>query len=358
MKRIWMLLLCAVIIFGLTACGDDKKEESKAPVYTYEIGFLTASSEISIDDEDRLETAWNSVRQFAEAQGKTYKYYEPEENSAKAQLARVGDAVDEGVKYIVAAGPEVKEGITLAQKKYKDVTFIYLDGDLDEVGKNCVTVRFNPLQAGYLAGYGAVLEGMNNLAYYADGKSKEAVSYGYGFLQGANEAADRFNRYSIVHYKYGKTDAGEKEIRKTAKDWFDGGVDGVFVYGADAFDAVKTEAEEADRIVIGSNSTKEYSKTVITSARKCYEEVVAEQLQTAYDGSFRGGKSLYMSAKNKGVGLDMNHSKFQYFSKEQYQDIYRELAEEDVKVLSSKDAASVDELVHAGWLYNIRIEEE
>lgn len=357
MKKLWMLLLCVVIIFGISACGGDK-EEDNASEYTYEIGFLTASSDVSIDDGDRIEAAWNGVRQFAEENGKTYKYYEPESAKPSAQVDRVGDAVKEGVKYIVAAGPEVKEGIAEAQKKYKDVKFIYLDGSLDEVADNCVTVRFNSLQAGFLAGYGAVLEGIDNVGYLSEGKSAEAVAYGYGFLQGANEAASRFGRYAIVHYKYGSEDIDKADIKKITKTWFDGGTDAVFTYGGCVFETAKEVAEEADKMVIASNASKDYSKTVITSARKCYEEVVGEQLQAAYAGTFQGGKALYMTAKNNGVGLDMTHSKFERFTKEQYQDICKELAKGDVKVLSAKDAKSVDDLVKAKWLYYIRIDQE
>ena len=359
MKKVWILLLCVVMAFSLAACGGDKNdEENSATAYTYEIGFLTASSSLSIDDEDRIEAAWNGVRQFAEEQGKTYKYYEPEKATAESQADRVGDAVKEGVKYIVAVGPELKDGIAKAQETYQDVIFIYLDGTLDKVADNCVTARFKPEQAGFLAGYGAVLEGMDNLAFYAEGKGKEAVSYGYGFLQGMNEASYRFRRYPQVHYKYEKQDASEKDMKKIAKSWYAGGVDAVFTYGVNVFDAVKEEAEKADKVVIASNASKDYSKTVMTSARKCYEDVVATQLAAAYDGTFKGGKSLTMSIKNDGVGLDMKRSKFQYFTKDQYKDICKEIEKDDVKVLSSKDAKSVDSLITAKWLYNIRINQE
>ena len=357
MKKIWTLLLCVGLFFSLAACGDDKKEDT-AVNYTYEIGFLTASPDISIDDGDRIEAACNGVRQFAEEHGKTYKYYEAEKADAKAQAERVGDAVNEGVKYIVAAGPEVKKGIAQAQKKYKDVTFIYLDGSLEQVGDNCVTVRFKPEQAGFLAGYSAVLEGKNRLAYLSEGKDKDAVSYGYGFLQGANVAAARFGNYVVVHHKYGTGDESEKEIKQIAKNWYDGGVDAVFTYGKNVFEAVTDEAKQNDKVVIASNTSQNYSKTVITSARKCYEDVVAAQLQAAYDGAFKGGKSLTMSVKNTGVGLDMEKSKFQYFTKEQYKDICKDLKDGTVKVLSAKDADSIDNLRKASGLYYIRIEQE
>ena len=358
MKKVLSLMLCMVVAFSLAACGGDKKENTDVKAYTYEIAFLTPSPEISIDDEDRMEAAWNGVRQFAEENGKTYKYYEAETNDTKAQLARMKDAVDAGAGVIVTVGPEVKEAVSQGEKKYKDVKFVYLDGSLEEVTDNCVTVRFNPLHAGFLAGYGAAVEGLGNLGYLADGKSTESVAYGYGFLQGANEAASRFGRYAVIRYDYGTKGADTEEIGKIAKSWYDDGAKAIFTYGGDVFHAVKEEAEKADKAVIASNASKDYNKTVITSARKCYEEAVGAQLQAAYDGTFKGGKSIYMSAKNDGIGLDMKKSEFQYFNKDMYNEIYKELAKGDLKVLSAKDAKTVDDLIKAKWLYYIRIDQE
>lgn len=358
MKKTLCILLCMTVMLVFAACGGDKEENSSAVDYTYEIAFLTPFTEISIDDEDRMEAAWNGVRQFAEENGKTYKYYEAEANNTKAQLSRIQDAVEAGAKVIVAVGPEVEEAIAEAQNKFKDVKFIYLDGTLDKTADNCVIVRFEPLQAGFLAGYGAVIEGLGNLGYLADGENAESIAYGYGFLQGANEAAMRFGRYAVIRYRYGDKDNTKEDIGKIAETWYDDGMRAIFTYGGHVFKAVKAEAEKADRIVIGSNASKEYSKTVITSARKCYEAVVVEQLKKAYEKSFEGGKTIYMNAKNGGVGLDMKHSKFQYFNQTLYDDIYKELAKGEMEVFSAKDAKTVDELVKAKWLYYIRIDQE
>ncbi len=360
MKKLWTLLLCVVMIFSLAACGGDKKEEDNASDYTYEIGFLTASSDISIDDGDRIEAAWNGVRQFAEENDKTYKYYEPAEANKKSQLDRLDEAMKEGVKIIVAVGPEMKEVMAEAQKKYGDLKFIYLDGELSEIEKNCVTIRFDALQAGFLAGYGAVIDGLGNIAFLADGKTEEAVDFGYGFLQGCNEAAMRYGRYAVIDYNYGSKDNTEKEIRDIAKKWYEGGKTAVFAYGADVFDAVKEEAEKADKKVIGAGSTKNYSNTVVTSARKCYEEAVFQQLETVYDGSFAGGKNLNMNAKNNGIGLDMKASKFQYFNQDMYKDIYKRISNGEMEILSAKDkdAKTIEDLIKAKWMYYIRVQEQ
>ena len=88
------------------------------------------------------------------------------------------------------------------------------------------------------------------------------------------------------------------------------------------------------------------------------EEVVVSQLAAAYDGTFEGGKSVHMNAKNKGVGLDMKNSVFQYFNQTLYDDIYKELAKGELEILSAKDAKTIDDLVKAKWLYYIRIDQE
>ena len=305
-----------------------------------------------------MEAAWEGVRRFAEEQGKTYKYYEAEKADADSQAARVGEAIDEGVKVIVAAGPEVKGGIEAAQKKYEDVTFIYLDGELEQPGANSVSVTFDALQAGFLAGYSAVLEGFYNMGYLADGESEESVAYGYGFLQGANQAAMNFSRYSTIRYDYGEKGASEEEIRAKVKKWYDEGALAVFTYGDDVFDAAKEEAAAAKKIVIASNASKSYDKTVITSAKKNFEDAAAAQLAAVYDGTFAGGKTVKMNVKNGGAGLDMKNSKFQYFNESLYKDICERISKGDQKILSAKDAKTIDDLVKAQWMYYIRIEEQ
>lgn len=361
MKKTLCLLLCMLMMFCFAACrGEDEEEEVTA--YTYEIGMLTAAEDISIDDENYTQAVWEGVRAYAEDNGMTYKYYEPEENDQGSRLARISDAVSEGVKTIVAAGPEVSETIYEAQDLYPDIKFIYLDGvptdanGKEVIGENCVCFSFNSLQAGFLAGYSAVLEGFNSVGYLADESTEEAKAYGYGFLQGCNAASDWFNRYTFVRYIYGDG-KDTQALQKTAKGWYDGGVDAIFAYGGNAFDAAASAAKEAECVVIASNVSKDYSKTVITSAMKCYQDVVGKQLDAVFNGSFEGGKAKKLGVKSAGVGLDMEHSKFTYFNKELYNEVVKELGDGDIELASVKSADTPEELVQENRLYYIGLYE-
>ena len=363
MKKTLCLLLCVMMALCMAACGGGEDEEEQVTEYTYEIGMLTAADDVSIDDENYVQAAWEGVCAYAEEHGITYKYYEAEEATADAMVKRVGEAVDEGVKIIVAAGEEVSQGIYAAQDQYGDVTFIYLDGvptdanGKEKIGDNCICIAFNPLQAGFLAGYSAVIEGFNQVGFMADGKTDEAAAYGYGFLQGCNEASDRFNRYTFVEYSYGSKDDTQAELKKKAKAWYEAGTDAIFAYGVKTFDGVKAAAKETEKVVIASNVSKDYSKTVITSAMKCYQDVVCDQLAAVYDGSFKGGKAKTLGAKAGGVGLDMKNSKFTTFNQELYKEIVKELADGDVELATVKSAKTTAELVAENRLYYISLQE-
>lgn len=359
-KNLW-LLLCILMIFSFASCaGEEEQQQEQA--YTYEIGMLTAADQFSIDDENYVQAAWEGVRQYAEEQGISYKYYEAETPKAESMVQRVGEAVDEGVKIIVACGPEVAEGICIAQKEYPDIKFIYLDGvpvDADGtevIGDNCICFTFNLMQAGFLAGYSAVLEGFNSVGYMADESTEEAKAYGYGFLQGCNAASDWFNRYTFVKYIYGD-DKDNAALKEYAKNWYDSGVDAIFAYGVKSFDASESMAKKAEKVVIASNVSKDYNKTVITSAMKCYENVVCEQLKAVYDGRFQGGKAKKLGIKSGGVGLDMKHSKFTYFNQELYDEIVKELADGEIELASVKSADTPETLIQENRLYYIGLYE-
>lgn len=362
MKKILCLVFSLLLVFAFTACGD-KEDTEPVKEYTYEIGMLTACDTASIDDESYVQAAWEGVRQYAEENGKTYKYYEAEKADVKAIGQRIGDAVEEGVKVIVACGPEVAEGIWYAQPEFPDVKFIYLDGaSVNEKGSekicdNCISINFNPIQAGFLAGYSAVLEGFNQVGFLADGETEEAKAYGYGFVQGCNEASDRFNRYTFVRYSYGSKENSEAKQQNTAESWYNMGTKAIFAFGVNAFDGAKSAAKEAEKVVIAANVRKDYNKTVITSAMKCYQDVVYQQLEAVYDGSFVGGKSKKLGVKDGGIALDMDGAKFTYFNKDLYKEIVKELSAGDVELASVKSAKTIEELIAENRLYYVGMQE-
>ena len=56
----------------------------------------------TIDDESFNQACWEGVKAYAEANGKTYQYYQPGADSTDERLNSIDLAVSEGAKVVVA----------------------------------------------------------------------------------------------------------------------------------------------------------------------------------------------------------------------------------------------------------------
>ena len=74
------------------------------------------------------------------------------------------------------------------------------------------------------------------------------------------------------------------------------------------------------------------SDTVITSAMKKLNDSVYNAVASYYDKSFEGGKSITLSAADDGVQLPMETSKFEKFTKEEYEKVYSGLKDGSIKI--------------------------
>ena len=101
-----------------------------------------------------------------------------------------------GAKTIVCPGFLFEEPIYNVQSKYPDVHFILVDGephDADynyETAANTMPILYQEDQAGFLAGYAAVKDGYTKLGFMGGMALPAVIRYGYGFLAGANYAAE------------------------------------------------------------------------------------------------------------------------------------------------------------------------
>ena len=93
-------------------------------------------------------------------------------------------------------------------------------------------------------------------------------------------------------------------------------------------------AQEKGAKVIGVDvDQSSESDTVITSAMKMLSNSVYDGVKDFYDGSFPGGKTSVFTVANSGVGLPMETSKFEKFNQEQYDAIYKKLADGEITLI-------------------------
>ena len=309
MKKI--ILVLAVFLFGLTMFACTTAE-------TYEIAFVTDIGQLM--DKSFNQGTWEGVKEFAEENDKTYKYYQPANGNNATNEDRVAafeQAISNGAKIVVAAGfmqadalygneAANIEGVT---KKYPEVKFVFIDGWAQGF-ENVTAIVFQEEQAGYLAGYAAVMDGYTKLGFSGGGGGTNPACqrFGYGYIQGASVAAKEKNitvdmKYSWLH---GSSFSGSAELKAMLEGWYSTGTQVVFACGGSmctsAFDAAATNNGKVIGVDVDQAGD---SPTVITSAMKGLKEGTKHALKQFYDNKWSdiSNKDVKLGAASNAVGL-------------------------------------------------------
>lgn len=339
MKKFLSVLACFTLVASLAGCGSEKKEGK-------EIIMLTDKG--TIDDKSFNQGTYEGVKAYAKDNGKTYKYIKPQSADTASYKDAIDQAVNDGAKIIVTPGFLFEPAIFEKQDEYKDVKFILIDGypnngkqgadNKAKTGKNTVGIKYSEEESGYLAGYAAVQDGNTKLGFMGGMAVPAVINFGYGYLQGANEAAKELGVDVTVKYHYTGGFDATPEAQTKAASWYKEGITTIFSCGGAVGNSVMKAAEATDPQgkVIGVDVDQAgESKTVITSAYKLLAKSVADQLDAIYNDKFQGGENLVLGAKEGMTGLPMETSKFEKFTQEQYDAIYAKLAAGEMKLVNS-----------------------
>ncbi|MCD7967333.1 MAG: BMP family ABC transporter substrate-binding protein [Clostridiaceae bacterium] len=324
-----------------TTAGTAVKSESSDG---YELALVTDLG--TIDDKSFNQGAWEGMKKYAEENGISYKYYQPQEGTTDSYLETIGLAIEGGAKLVVCPGFLFEEPVYLAQDQYKDVHFILLDGephsgDYSEyrTEANTMPILFQEDEPGFLAGYAAVKDGYTKLGFLGGMAVPAVIRYGYGFVEGADYAAKEMGVDGIeIMYNYTGAFAATPEAQSMAASWYQNGTEVIFGCGGAVGNSVMAAAEEKSAKVIGVDVDQSYeSDTVITSAMKQLSVSVYDGVRDFYAGSFPGGKTSIFSAKNDGIGLPMETSKFTNFTQADYDAVYSQLKDGKITLVQPSE---------------------
>lgn len=318
---------------------------------TYEIGMVTDIG--TIDDKSFNQGTWEGIVAFAEANGKTYNYYQPTAQSTDIYLDMIEQAVNAGAKIIVTPGYLFEEPIYIAQDMYPEVSFVLIDGnphnaDYSEfrTEKNAVGIVFAEEQAGFLAGYAAVKDGYTQLGFMGGMAVPAVIRFGYGFVQGAELAAKEMGIDGLrLNYHYTGGFEATPEAQALSASWYADGIQVIFGCGGAVGNSVMAAAEAAGGKVIGVDVDQSpESETVITSATKGLGAAVEQTLAAFYAGQFPGGEAQVKDAAVDGVSLPMATSKFNTFTQADYDAIFAKLVAGEITLLKDADVTAVTEI--------------
>ena len=342
MKKLASMFLALVMVLSMVSfvAAED----------TYDLALITDIG--TIDDKSFNQGAWEGVVAYAEANNVTHKYYKPTEKSTDAYLAAIDLAVNAGAKTIVTPGFLFEEPIYIAQDIYPEVNFILLDGEPHSADyadyrteKNVMPILYAEQEAGFLAGYAVVKAGYTKLGFMGGMAVPAVIRYGYGFVQGAEKAAEELGISEItMNYHYTGGFDATPEAQTLAASWYNDGVEVIFGCGGAVGNSVMAAAEAAGKFVVGVDvDQSSESETVITSAMKGLSASVEAAIASIYAGEFKGGETAVFSAANNGVQLPMETSKLNDFDQAAYDDRFAKIVSGEY-VINADTAADVTTL--------------
>ncbi len=349
-KLIALLLACFMLVGMLAACGsanegatdaDSIADEMTSKDGKYQVAFITDVGQLK--DEGFNQGSFDGVKLYANANGKSYKYYQPANGNAATDEDRVNamkQACENGAEIVVAAGFMQAAALEVAAKAYPDVHFVFIDGWTLGL-KNVAAIVFDEHQSGYLAGYATVMEGYTKLGFMGGGGGTNPACqrFGYGFAQGAEAAAAKKGVKVDLNYSwaYGAAFSGSPELQAMATGWYQNGTEVIFACGGSMFDSIAAAASAEDAKVVGvdvDQSSK--SPAVITSATKGLVESVQWAIGKHYDGKWSeiGDVLTSLGAKDNGVGLPTETWSLKNWTVAEYEALYKDIVDGKVAVSS------------------------
>lgn len=355
MKKL-LILFIAVLALSLSACtpsGNGPDEER-----TYELALITDVG--TINDKSFNQGAWEGLKKYAEEHNISYKYYQPASKDTQQYINSITLAVDNGAKVVVTPGFLFEPAIYEAQDTFPDVKFVLLDGFPNDgdwstgaptarIEDNVYSIFYAEEEVGFLAGYAAVKEGYRELGFMGGMAVPAVIRFGYGFVDGAEYAAKELDVEVNIQYTYLGDFEPSAAHQTQAASWYESGVEVIFAAAGGAGNSVMKAAEDAGKYVIGVDvDQSSESSSIITSATKGLAVSVYLALEGFYADNFRGGKSDVLDVTVDGVSLPDDFSKFENFTKADYDAIYDALVKDTGGIRSSitndEDVESADQI--------------
>ena len=357
MKKFLALLLALLMVFSFAACGgggsteeggDASEEAAGAVSYddiddncesadgTYQIAMVTDVGQLK--DGSFNQFTWNGCKYYAYENGKTYKYYQPANGSNATDEDRIKamtDACDAGAEVIVTPGFLQATALEAVAPKYPDVQFVFIDG-WDMGIDNLLGVSYQEEQAGYLAGYAAVMDGYTKLGFSGGGggSNPACIRYGYGYAQGANDAAAEKGETVEMRYswEYGSSFSASDDLQAMLAGWFNAGTEIIFMAGGTMFNSGAAAAEAADGAIIGVDVDQSpQSDSVVTSAMKGLDQSVVVALTNFYSDGLQSG-ALVLGAADDAVGLPVDTWALQNWTVDEYNELFAKLKDGTITV--------------------------
>ena len=360
MKKFLALFLSLTLLLALTACkaaeaasgAQQEQRTVTAPtddatfVYQPEDPTVTPAGGETIalvtgvsGTESGVDAMlWQGVQTFASAYGYTATTQTAEGDSSADVETALRTAAESGAKLVICRGDAAATALYRIQENYPDVHYLLFDDEPHNDDYSAYKtanlvhcVLFQEEQAGYLAGYAAVIDGYTSLGFVGAREIPGIVRYGTGFLQGAEAAAEQQGETVNLKFWFADTYDENDAVTQRMADWYNGGVSLIFVSGGTLYKSAAQAAEQTGgKVVAGDTNVTALSDSILASAVKCYNAAVQRQLYEFFTaGSWstqNAGQTERVGITNAEVALESDTSwRLDSFTLDDYRSLYEDL---------------------------------
>ena len=300
-KRVILLFLSLLLMLCTAACGSSPGPDDYEG--KYKVAMITDAGDIT--DQSFNQLTYEACRDWCAEHGIPFTYKKPDGDTDYSRIAMVDVAVAEGYNIIVMPGFVFARTLVEVTYKYPEIIFVGLDlsgGDIiaAAVGDiyysnpevytasdyyntdNTYLAMYQEQIPGFLAGYTAVRLGYRKLGFLGGQAVPGVMRFGYGYLQGIDEAAKELGVTDdvSVQYAYGGQFYGSTEITAAMDTWYSKGTEVVFACGGAIFTSAAEAAAKTGGKVIGVDSDQSPiidaygEKMTVTSALKSLRATV------------------------------------------------------------------------------------
>lgn len=368
MKKLIALFLSLVMLGSLSACmpqGETQETDAfSAPIddasYVYQAADdatpLPGGAVVAlVADSQGLEAGaeallWKGIQTFASNFGYAAQSFTYDAGNVEAAQAALQEAAQSGAALIVCRGEEMARALFQVQANYPGVQYLLFDAEphnedytvyTTEPSVHCVL--FQEEQAGYLAGYASVTEGYTTLGFVGNDEVPDVVRYCTGFLQGAEEAAEQQGEEVTLKVWYTGNIEDNDLVTSRLIEWYNNGTGLILANGGNLVqDTVDAANQTGGRAFATDWDQNALGERVLGSAVKCYNGAVQRQLYAFFSGNGVWGQDAAGQTEKIGftdgsVALAGSTWRFNHFSQRDYENLYEQLRNSDLKVEAYAD---------------------
>jgi len=358
MRKINLKPVLKATVLALSAVFICSCNEGGKTAKAMKVGMVTDAG--TIDDKSFNQGTWEGIVRAEKELGVEIKYLKPVGTTEADYVKEISNLYDSGYKFIVCPGFKFETAIFKSQTKYTDAKFVLIDGNAHPAdsydaqnGPNTIGISFAEQEAGFAAGLAAALQLKEGRFGFIGGMEIPAVQkFNWGWQQGIMYANENLGTNIELHQEdfiYQGTFSDIAAGQQIAASMYDRGVTCIHAaaggVGVGVINETKARRQVGKDVWVVGVDVNQYNEgllpdgtsAVLTSAMKYIDRAAYDMIKEALDGTFKGGRSLLLTAKEDAVGIPSENPNLSPEVQKQVDDIYQKIKSGAIVVADKPD---------------------